>query len=131
MNDAAFSKLEDNLAHYYRMILALQDKYRAETGHDFCPACIGKIETPAHRRCCEVYTPADAPEIEVYYSTDQDTGVDIHDIMVNGQEVSEPVYDLLAERDWETEIDAFLTERAEGARQDTLIEAWEIRQLSA
>ena len=129
MTDKWFAQLKENLRHHYRMILSMQEKYRSETGHEFCPAGIGKIETPVHRRGCETYTPDDAPEIEVYYSTDPDTGVDIHDILVNGQEVSEPVYDLLAERDWETEIDAFLTERAESARQDALIEAWEIRQL--
>ena len=129
MNGNQFQQLKDNLAHHYRMIMHLQAKHRAETGRDFCPAEIGAIEIPAHRSGCEIYTPDDAQEIEVHYTDDKENGIYINDIMINGQEMSETVYNFLAERDWESEIEAVLTMRAEESRDDKLIESFEIRQL--
>ena len=104
MNDRAFQHLERLLAHHYRMVLNLQEKYRAETGRDFCPAGIGKYELPEYCRGCDVYTPADAPEISVYFQVDPDDGPEVHGILVHGQEISDFTYDLLADMAWEEEI---------------------------
>ena len=129
MNDQAFNQLEESLKHHYRMVFHLQEKYRSKTGREFCPAGIGKYELPDYCSGCYVYSPVYAPEISVYYQVGHGDGPEVHGILVHGQDFSDACYDLLAVRDWEWEITELLEKQAEDARQDTLIEEFEIRQL--
>lgn len=129
MYDKAFKQLKENLAHHYRIVKHLQEQYRAETGQAFCPAGVGNVEEPACRAGCMIYTPEYSPEIDIYYSFDADTGFCIHDILINGQEVSEPLYDLLESNEWEIEIELSLEADAKDAKEDKLIENFETDRL--
>lgn len=148
MTDQQFEELQGLLRHQHQVINYLQYRYLKETGQRFVPAFIGKLDdaeiekieamlsgTDTHERRvgCDVYTPEDAPEVMIYYkATDPDIGPEIYDITVNGGRVSEIVYDvLLCNYGWEDEIGDYLADIAREAKEDKLIENFEIKQLES
>lgn len=130
MNDNSFEQLKKNIAHHYRHLYRLQELHMRETGKRFPTCTVGPEKIPHYRKDCEIYTHEDMPDVEVHYKIVND--VDVCDITVNGQNVSDPFYDMIyASRSWEYEIEKHLELKAKDDREDCIIESFLVSRSDA